>query len=272
MSRPQSIDLSALKSTLPARNVTAHKGDFGTILVIGGSPGMSGAVLLAGEAALRAGAGRVIIATHPEHAACLNVDCPELMVYPVLTGEALAPLLAQASHIVLGPGLAADAAGIELFQTTLATQKPCVIDAGALAIMATHPFSYPHGILTPHPGEAARLLGISVEDVQANRPAAARRLQTLCQGVIVLKGHDTLIDDGNDLYVSHAGNPGMATAGMGDVLSGVIAGLWPQVGTASLAAQWGVALHGTAGDQAAKAGMRGLIASDLLPFIRSLLG
>ncbi|MFI4956490.1 MAG: NAD(P)H-hydrate dehydratase [Gammaproteobacteria bacterium] len=269
----QPLDFSSLKARLSSRLPTAHKGDFGTLLIIGGSPGMSGAVQMAGQAALRVGVGRVIIATHPDHAAFLNLTRPELMVYGVSDGSGLAPLLAQATHVLIGPGLAPGRFGESLFQVALSSHKPCVVDAGALTMLAQQPFTYSQGIFTPHPGEAARLLKISTAEVQKDRRSAVRRLHSLLNGVVILKGHETLICDGSGgIFMSPYGNPGMATAGMGDILAGVIGGLWPQVQTGCFAAHLGVALHGSAGDVAAVEGERGLIATDLLPHLRRLLG
>jgi NAD(P)H-hydrate epimerase len=268
----QHLDFYSLKARLSPRHLACHKGDFGTLLVIGGSPGMSGAVQMAGLAALRVGVGRVIIATHPDHAALLNINHPELMVYGVADGSGLVPLLAQASHVLIGPGLAPGRFGESLFQVALSSNKPCVMDAGALTMLAQNPFTYSQGIFTPHPGEAARLLKITTAEVQQDRRSAVRRLQSILNGVVILKGHETLICDGSGgIYLSPYGNPGMATAGMGDILAGVLGGLWPQVETSCFAAHLGVALHGSAGDRAAADGERGLIATDLLPHLRGLL-
>lgn len=268
----QLIDFKELKSRLSKRSPAAHKGDFGTLLVIGGSPGMSGAVLLAGEAALRVGVGRVIIATHPEHASYLNLTRPELMVHGIADATRLPPFLAQATHVLIGPGLAPDKWGQHLVQGGLSSGLPCVVDAGALRVLALNPHMYPSGIFTPHPGEAARLLQLSVAEVQADRRTAVRRLQALLGGIVILKGHETLICDGSaGIFMCPYGNPGMASAGMGDVLAGMLGGLWPQVATSCYAAQLGVALHGMAGDVAAQAGERGLIASDVIAQLRGLL-
>lgn len=272
MDSSQPLDFYSLKEQLTPRLPASHKGDYGTLLIIGGSPGMSGAVLMAGQAALRVGIGRVIIATHTSHAAFLNLTRPELMVYGVTDGAELIPLLAQSTHVLLGPGLAPGCFGESLFQVALSSNKPCVVDAGALTMLAENPFVYPQGIFTPHPGEAARLLNLSTAEVQKDRCAAVRRLQALLGGVAILKGHETLIGDASgSIFMSPYGNPGMATAGMGDILAGVIGGLWPQAQTACFAAQLGVALHGRAGDEAAIEGERGLIATDLLPHLRRLL-
>lgn len=266
------LSLNELLKNLTIRSPEASKSDFGRILIIGGDVGMSGAVRLAGEAALRAGAGLVKIATHPQHAACLNVDRPELMVRPVFTPEELIPLLEEATHLVLGPGLGQSEWAQALWTQTLACDKPILIDADGLNLLAKSPRTNPHWVLTPHVGEAARLLGTSREAIQADRLSAIRDLQEKYQGIIVLKGHHTLVSNGGEqIYECEEGNPGMATAGMGDVLSGIIAGLMPQCRSQLDAACLGVCLHARAGDLAAAAGERGLIATDLFPYIREVL-
>lgn len=273
MASIQSLVLKELLNNLPERPLAANKTSFGRILVIGGDVGMSGAVRMAGEAALRAGAGLVKIATHPQHAATLNVSRPELMVKPVFTPEELIPLLDEATHIILGPGLGQSEWAQGLWTQTVSADKPILMDADALNLLAQQSRQNPHWILTPHPGEAARLLGVTVEDIQEDRPGAIRDLQERYQGIVVLKGHHTLISDGGEvLYECEQGNPGMATAGMGDVLSGVIAGLMPQCNTLLDAACLGVCVHAMAGDLAAQSGERGLIASDLFPYIQQILG
>lgn len=273
MANIQVLILNELLKSLPTRSPEANKSDFGRILVIGGDVGMSGAVHLAGEAALRAGAGLVKIATHPQHAATLNVTRPELMVKPIFTPEELTPLLEEATHIILGPGLGQSEWAQGLWTTSLNYDKPMLIDADALNILAKHPRALPHAVLTPHCGEAARLLNRSSQDIQADRLNAVHELQEKYQGIIVLKGHYSMIYDGKDIiYRCEQGNPGMATAGMGDVLSGMIAGLFPQCDNLLQATCLGVCVHAMAGDMAAQAGERGLIASDLFPYIQQVLG
>lgn len=273
MASIQGLVLNQLLKNLPNRTFDANKSSFGRILVIGGDVGMSGAVRMAGEAALRAGAGLVKIATHPQHAASLNVSRPELMVKPVFTPEELIPLLEEATHIVLGPGLGQSEWARALWMQTLTTDKPILMDADALNLLSQQACQSSQWILTPHPGEAARLLGTTTELIQADRPSAVRDLQERYQGIVVLKGYHTLICDGGEiLYECEQGNPGMATAGMGDVLSGVIAGLMPQCNTLIDASCLGVTVHAKAGDLAAQAGERGLIATDLFPYIQQVLG
>lgn len=263
--------LEILQQRLPARAINAHKGDFGTLLIVGGDKGMSGAPLLSGMAAQRSGAGKVMIATHPSHASHLVNNWPSLMAYGVEDAQELSHLLQQATHIAMGPGLGQSPWGKALWAHSLQIALPRLLDADALNMLSHQPQKHMDWILTPHIGEAARLLHCSIADIQQDRPSAARKLQLKYGGLIVLKGAQTLIADAQNLWVCEAGNPGMATAGMGDVLTGVIAGLMGQGLSLLDAAQLGVSIHAHAGDLAAKQGMRGMIPTDLLPFIRELI-
>jgi len=257
---------------LPPRLRDAHKGTNGHVLVIGGEHGMAGAIRLCGEAALRAGAGLVSVATRAEHLFALNAARPELMMHGVDGPQALEPLLARASVLAMGPGLGQGAWSHALWLTALDSGKPLVLDADGLNLLAREPrrFAQP-AVLTPHPGEAARLLGCSVAEVEADRFAAARALADRHHAVVVLKGAGSLIaaPDGR-LDVCPWGNPGMATGGMGDLLTGVIAALLAQGCEAWQAACLGTGLHARAGDRAARQGERGLLASDLLAPLRAL--
>jgi len=254
------------------RQRTAHKGQHGHVLVIGGDHGMAGAVRLAGEAALRSGAGLVSLATRPEHAALLAAACPELMSHGVARAGDLQPLLRRATVIVIGPGLGRSAWAQSLLAMVLEARQPRVIDADALNLLAGAPNSVAHQVLTPHPGEAARLLGMSAAAVQADRFAATQAIADRYGGSVVLKGAGTVVSRGKQSpAVCAAGNPGMATAGMGDVLSGVIAGLLAQGLEPPLAALAGVCLHGAAGDRAAAGGERGMTAGDVIAELRGLL-
>jgi NAD(P)H-hydrate epimerase len=255
-----------LPRLLPRRAATAHKGRFGHVLVVGGNTGMSGAVRLAGEAALRSGAGLVSVATRPPHAALLPLVRPELMCHGISAPDELAPSLARATVVALGPGLGQDDWARGLLAAVLATPLPLVLDADALNLLAGSGVRRADWILTPHPGEAGRLLGCSSSDVQRDRPAALKALLEQYGGTVVLKGCGTLVGEaGQRPWLVARGNPGMATAGMGDVLTGVIAGLVAQAGTpgADIAAA-AAFVHGAAGDAAARAGQRGMVASDVL--------
>jgi NAD(P)H-hydrate epimerase len=253
----------------PRRQRCAYKGDFGHVLIIGGCLGYSGAVRLAGEAALRIGAGLVSVATCCEHAVLLNSARPELMCHGVQDAGQLEPLLAKADVVVLGPGLGQSEWAKTLFWAALRAEKKMVIDADGLNILAQTTEKREHWVLTPHPGEAGRLLGCSTGDIQQDRYVAASALQQKYGGIVVLKGVGTLIAARLSIAVSSTGNPGMASGGMGDVLAGVIAGLIAQGFSLPEAAQQGVYGHGWAADRAAGiGGERGLLASDLMPFIR----
>lgn len=256
--------------SLPLRERTAHKAEFGHVLVVGGDYGMGGAVRLAGEAALRTGAGLVSLATRPEHAFAILGSCPELMCHGIQEVQEVTRLFALASVIVAGPGLGRQSWGEVLFLQVFHSDLPLLVDGDALGHLAVSKLKREDWILTPHPGEAARLLGTTVVDVQRDRKTAIQALQAQYGGVIVLKGAGSLVL-GEELSICQAGNPGMATAGMGDVLSGVIAGLVAQGLSLEKAAKLGVCLHAEAGDQVAQQGQRGLKASDLFGPIRQCL-
>ncbi|MDP2903690.1 MAG: NAD(P)H-hydrate dehydratase [Methylovulum sp.] len=259
-------------TTWPRRARYTHKGDNGHVLVIGGDAGYSGAAKLAGEAALRVGAGLVSIATRTEHAPLMNMNRPELMCHGVETAQQLEPLLDRINVIVLGPGLGQSIWAKALLVKAISARKPLVIDADGLNLLAVFSKKQPDWILTPHPGEASRLLGCPTAQIQQDRFAAVRSLQAKFGGIAVLKGAGTLIASDHDIAVSTTGNPGMATGGMGDVLSGVIAGLVAQGLPLKEAAQQGVYCHSLAADRAAGTdGERGLLASDLMPYLRRLV-
>jgi NAD(P)H-hydrate epimerase len=261
-----------VKVPLPRRHRYAHKGNCGHVLVVGGELGYSGAAIMAGEAALRVGSGLVSIATRAAHSGLLNLNRPELMCHGVETSEQLAVLLEKVDVVVAGPGLSQSDWAKALFHAAINSGKPAVVDADGLNLLAATPIAKPHWVLTPHPGEAARLLNCTTAAIQHDRFAAALSLQETYEGVVILKGAGTLIASEHQLVVSNTGNPGMASGGMGDVLSGVIAGLLAQGLSLREAAQQGVYLHGLAADLAAeKDGERGLLASDLMPYLRQLV-
>jgi NAD(P)H-hydrate epimerase len=267
------LELETLLEYLPARPAVAHKGLYGTVLVVGGDYGMAGAAAMAAEAALRCGAGLVRVATRPEHVSALVARMPEAMPMGVESGDDLQPLLDAADVLVVGPGLGQSPWSEYLLQAAVASGKPLVLDADGLNLMAAGKCQpRPGMIVTPHPGEAARLLDCTTGDIQADRFAAASALQRQLGAVAVLKGNGTLIAAEQQLLLSDYGNPGMASGGMGDVLSGVIGSLCAQGLAPDFAAALGVCLHGAAADLAAEDGMRGLVATDLMPWLRELLG
>ncbi len=268
----QRIDWLRLKPQLPPRRRTAHKGDFGHLLIIAGNHGMAGAVRLAAEAALRVGSGLVTVATRAEHVAAMTAVRPEVMWRGVETAADLLPLLQRATVVAIGPGLGQDAWAQQLFNGAVESGLPLVVDADGLNLLARQPFKNEGWILTPHPGEAGRLLQCSAAVINQDRFHAAGALSQQYGGVVVLKGAGTLVADATgEIAVCSGGNPGMASAGMGDVLTGVIGGLLAQGLSLNQAAQCGVALHAAAADKAALAGERGLIATDLIYSLRTLI-
>jgi len=253
---------------LAPRRRNAHKGDFGHVLVIGGGVGMPGAARLCGEAALRTGAGLVTVATHPQHAAVLNAARPELLCYGVRNSSDLSLLAQRASVIALGPGLSVTPWSRAIWRAALKTRLPMIVDADALNLLAAKSARKSDWVLTPHPGEAARMLKTTTAAVQRDRVAAIKNIVKRYGGVCVLKGAGTLVASSDAVWLCDRGNPGMASAGMGDVLTGVIAALRAQGLSATDAARLGVWLHATAGDAAAASSEVGLIASDLYPHLR----
>ncbi|HEN47417.1 MAG TPA: NAD(P)H-hydrate dehydratase [Mizugakiibacter sp.] len=261
--------------SLPPRARDAHKGHFGQVLVIGGELGFAGAARLCGEAALRAGAGRVSVATREAHVIALVAARPELMVHAAEDQETLLRLSQRATILAVGPGLGQGHWGTMQWRAALTAGVPMVLDADGLNLLARTPLPLPpDSVLTPHPGEAARLLRTSIAAIQHDRFAAVQVLAERFHAVAVLKGAGTLIahPDGR-MAVCVAGNPGMASGGMGDVLTGLIAALRAQNLTAWDAACLGVNLHARAADAAARqGGERGLLGSDLFRWIRQGLG
>ena len=256
------------------RNASAHKGQFGRLLILGGDVGMGGAVILAGGAALRAGAGLVTIGSAEANRAPLLARYPELMARAVEAAD-VADLMQQADAVVVGPGLGQSAWGTAICQAALAAARehptPLLIDADALNCIARLELAVPpRSFLTPPPGAAGRWLGLSAGQVQAQRPDVALRLSCLGGGcVAALKGAGTLIAEAGQLAgICLGGNPRMATPGSGDVLSGIGGALLAQ-GLASVdAAKLAVWLHARAGDEAALKTESALLASDIIDSIR----
>lgn len=268
----EKLHITQFAGKLSPRTRNAYKSMYGHVLVVGGDYGYSGAIRMAAEAALRVGAGLVSIATRPEIALTLSNARPEIMCHGIQSEKRLLPLLEKASVVVIGPGMGQSVWAKKLLVRVLKSKKSLVVDADALNILATKPLQYAHWILTPHPGEAARLLKISRDEIQQDRVTAIIKLQKKMGGIIVLKGPGSLIlASGEPIAQCDAGNPGMATAGMGDILSGMIGGFLAQGFSAADAAKCGVLVHAMAGDLAAKEGERGMIASDILPYLRRLV-
>jgi NAD(P)H-hydrate epimerase len=257
---------------LPRRARTAHKGDHGRVLIVGGALGMPGAARLAGEACLRAGAGLVTVATRSANVPAIVAGRPELICHGVEDATAIDPLIERADAIALGPGLGQDAWARSLFERVIASARPLLIDADALNLLAARPSRRDDWVLTPHPGEAARLLGVDTAVVQRDRLDALRALIERYGGVVVLKGAGTLVGMRDRVpALCDRGNPGMGVAGMGDVLTGIIAGLWAQTRNLHESACVGVLVHALAGDAAARRGERGMLATDLFPQLQSLI-
>lgn len=266
------VDYEAARRELPPRSRVAHKGRCGRVLVVGGGLGMPGAIRLAAEAALRTGAGLVKVASRIEHQSVILSGRPELMWSACGTCNTdYAASAVWASVRVLGPGLGLDEWARSLWEAQVLRPGPLVLDADALNLLAEAPVYREDWILTPHPGEAARLLACTVAEVEQDRLLAVRRLQQRYGGVVLLKGAGTLVCDEKNIWLCQEGNPGMASGGMGDLLSGIIAALWGQGLSPAVAAWVGVCVHGEAADIAARDGERGMLASDLLPFIRRLV-
>jgi len=258
---------------LPRRPRDSHKGRYGHVLAIGGDLGAGGAVRMCGEAAARVGAGLVSVATREANVGAILAARPELMPHGVHVPRNLEALLARASVLALGPGLGQDDWGQGLWQAALDAGKPTVLDADGLNLLALRARALPERIvMTPHPGEAARLLETTTADVQADRFAAVRGMARGYGAVVVLKGSGSLVADPEGRVAACPwGNPGMASGGTGDVLTGVIAGLLAQGLSPWDAACLGVGVHARAGDLAARAGERGMLASDLFPYLRALV-
>ena len=251
---------------LPKRKKNSHKGAFGHIVIIGGGWGMPGAVALAAKAAMRTGAGAVSIATLAQHVPAVLPLVPEAMVWGIEEPDEFEALLRKASFCIVGPGLGESEWAKSLFLAAISSQLPMVIDASGLRLLAQYPQMDDNWILTPHPGEAASLLSCSTKEIQENRCEAAALIQQKYGGVVVLKGTGSIIQTlEKNVYLCPKGNPGMASAGMGDILSGIIAGLCAQGLSLSEAAKLGVWSHAVAADCITqKQGERGLLASDLL--------
>ena len=261
---------AAARAILPPRRRTAHKGDAGSLLLVGGGPGMAGAIRLAAEAALRSGAGLVRVATHPDSVGAVMAGRAEVMCAGVEDAGGLEPWLEAADGVVLGPGLGQTAWAKAVWERVLTSELPLIVDADGLNLLARSGRARGRWILTPHPGEAARLLGTDAGAVQADRPGAAGQLAQRYRGVAVLKGAGTLVAAAGQepIGLCDRGNPGMATAGMGDVLAGILGGLLVQCGDLTAVARAGVWIHAVCGDAAARGGERGLLAGDLMEHIR----
>lgn len=256
---------------LKTRTPDSHKGTFGTVLVIAGSVGMSGAAVLAGSAALRGGAGLVQVACPSAIRSEVAIGNPCFTTMP-LDHESIDPSIQNATAVVIGPGLRPSISCLKILDLVFHHKKPVVVDADALNTISTldwpsTPVS-PGTILTPHPGEFSRLTGLTTQEIQKNRLGTAKAYAQKNRCVVVLKGHQTIITDGQSSHVNHTGNPGMATGGTGDVLAGLMGALLAQGYQSMETAVLATYLHGLAGDIARdQIGEISLIATDLLKYI-----
>lgn len=266
ITNPLLNDVSPLKNRLN----TSHKGTIGQVLCVGGGEGMPGAIRLASEATLRCGAALVSVCCHKSNRSMVFNGRPELMLAPSTVNQlANATMMTKANVLLIGPGLGQTAWSKALFDFLITyvitnKQKRLVIDADGLALLARTEYYCERWILTPHPKEAANLLGCDVASIEANRFAAVKEIVKKYGGICILKGSGTLISDGNQTVINSTGNAGMASGGMGDVLSGVVAAFALQASDYFTATCSSVYIHGAAGDIIAnKCGQRGMLASDL---------
>ena len=268
---PLTIETKKLLRKL-LRNSESHKGDFGHVLVVAGNIGFGGAALLSSKAAIKIGAGLVSLATRSEHLQAALSFAPEVMTKPVDSGQSLENYLDSPTVICLGPGLGKDYWSEQMIykslENTHKNKTPILIDADGLNLLPEFSKKLPLPkkiVLTPHLGEAARLLNTSIEKVKKNKISAAKRISNKYNSVVVLKSHETLICKEDKIYICDKGNPGMATAGMGDVLSGMISGLIAQKLSLFEAACLGVDLHARAGDiYSEKNNQQSLLPTDII--------
>lgn len=262
------------KNLLTKRQGDAHKGDHGHVMVVGGDLGFGGAAMLAAEAAMGAGAGLVSLVTRAEHVSAALSRLPEVMAVGVQGGVELEPYVERASVIVVGPGLGLSAWSQQLLLACLASGKPTVLDADALNLLSGNDAFNTinkNCVITPHLGEAARLLSCKLEKIQADRFSAVERLSEQFSCTAILKGAGTLIHSVNTKVLANVGNPAMAVAGMGDVLSGIVGALMAQGLNADEAAVTAVCAHGFAGDCVAAHGEVGVRASAIIPHVSTYL-
>ncbi len=260
---------------LPPRALNAHKGNFGSVAILGGDTGMVGAVLLASRAALFCGAGRVYAAFLTANAPSVDICHPEIMLHSAST----LTNLAQLSCVVIGPGLGQSRAAKELLEFCMLQPTPLLIDADALNLISQHQQLVSilqqrkaQTVITPHPAEAARLLKTTVDDIQNNRQQSAQKLAYQLKVVCILKGAATVCADYDDnWFINTTGNPGLASGGTGDVLSGIVGSLIAQGLSVLEAAKLGVYVHGAAADKLVADGLGpvGLTASEIAQEVRN---
>mgnify|MGYP001200780983 CR=1 FL=1 len=280
------IDINSTRTVLAPRAIASHKGSHGHVLIIGGDSLFGGAVIMAAEAALRSGAGLVSVITRSCHKSALLARRPEAMVLGTEDDDVnIDDLICRATAIVIGPGLGRGDWARGLMQkalfTAISAGKPLILDADALHLLAEKReqgagIKRGSWILTPHPGEAAALLNSSISEIQHDRYAAVRQLNDIWGGICLLKGSGSLIcaseNSRQEVFLCSEGNAGMATGGMGDVLSGIVGSLVAQGNSLEDSLCAGASIHGEAADLSMQAdGQRGMAATDLMPYIRQLV-
>ncbi len=275
MSAINFLSKTEISKLIPQRKTDANKGDFGHVLIVGGDQGMAGAIVMVAEAAYRSGAGKVTVLTHEKHFPALISKLPCAMTSSANSTKELQEIIKGKTVIAIGCGLGKSSWSKKMLRFFIKTNLPKIIDADALNLLSTSKIKYDlqNSILTPHPSEAARLLGYNTGQIQKNRQSAIQKLQEKYQATIVLKGSGSLIlADNQKLYQCQFGNPGMAVAGMGDVLTGIIAGLVAQKISLDQAAILGVNIHALAGDLVKeKQGEIGILPTDLIKQIPTII-
>ncbi len=269
------LSKTEISTLIPKRKTDTNKGDFGHILIVGGDNNMAGAVVMATEAAYRSGAGRVTVFTREKHFSALISRLPSAMTASANYQKDLQKIIRGKTIIAIGCGLGQSAWSNKMFKFFMQSNLPKVIDADALNLLSKSKQKYDlqNAILTPHAGEAGRLLGITAQEVQNDRIDAIQKLHKKYQATIILKGSNSLIlSNDKKLYQCKFGNAGMAVAGMGDALTGIIAGLLAQNISLNKAAILAVNIHAIAGDLVkAKQGEIGILPTDLIDYITSVI-
>ncbi|WP_420022062.1 bifunctional ADP-dependent NAD(P)H-hydrate dehydratase/NAD(P)H-hydrate epimerase [Candidatus Pantoea edessiphila] len=262
------FDSSCLSYWLKPRRPTSHKGDYGKLLFIGGNIGTAGAIFMAAEAALRTGAGLVKLLTYKENIAPIVGTRPEIMIDDIKNEYVLKESLLWADIIIIGPGLGNNNLAKDILNKVSLSKKPMIWDADALNFLSTTKDKCCNRIITPHSGEASRLLNCSLDEIEKDRLYTARCLSNQYGGIVVLKGAGTIIVEEGKIAIADVGNAGMASGGMGDILTGIIAALVGQQLTLFDAACAGCIVHGTAADElASNRGLRGILATDLFKIL-----
>ena len=265
------VDTDNLIDIIPNRMADAHKGVTGRVAIVGGYISMEGAAQMAARAAYRSGAGLVFAAVHGDAAqsSSFDADCPEVRWFTIRSDTNLKSVIERIDAIAVGPGLGQGDWSKKTWEAVSRASAPLVVDADALNLLAAQPMKRSDWILTPHAGEAARLLGTMPQEIQSDRLGAATNIVERYGGICVLKGSGTLIVSDQETWICDRGNAGMATGGMGDILAGVIATFRAQGMSSIDAARAGVWIHAAAADDCAQAeGEVGMMATDLLPWIR----